>query len=82
MDEKLPASYVRKEVRRHNSFLGHVAMAKRNMRTIGSSFTATREASQLAQEIVLKLEHLEKALRTRVDPPVLVDYYKERANGR
>lgn len=52
---------------KHNSFLGHAVMAKRNMESIGYSETATLEAKDKAREIYRQLTDLQILLKERVD---------------
>lgn len=49
----------------HNSFFGHVGMAKQNMRAIVHAETTTREARDLAVEICQLLAELGFALKER-----------------
>ena len=53
------------EIWRHNSYLGHVAMARRNLLTIASAPTVTPESVRLAEEILPLAEALAKSLKTR-----------------
>lgn len=58
----------RKRVWRHNSFLGHVAMAKRNMQTLGDAPSVSDKANALASQIWLLLTELDTELRAnRID---------------
>lgn len=72
----LPLNYVRREVRRHNSFLGMTRMARMNMNSISGALTTTREAKRLAQVISIALQQLDTELRTRVDDPDNVRRYE------
>lgn len=49
----------------HNSFFGHVGMARQNMRSIVNAETTTREARDLAVEICQLLTELGFALKER-----------------
>ena len=62
-----PAWLARQRRWRHNSFLGHVAMARQNMWVILTSDSTTQKAKKLSQEVYQKLVELEDALKVRVD---------------
>lgn len=54
---------------RHNSLLGHVAMARSNMRAIETVSTTSDRAREIAGQIWLLLGDLDKELReNRIDP--------------
>lgn len=59
----------RMRVWKHNSFHGHVAMAKQNMNTILQSPTVSYDAKQTAYEIEALLVKLSGQLKERVDGP-------------
>lgn len=69
MKRKLKQDYVRREVRRHNSYLGQTAMALRAMDQITSAPTVTDNARLLARNIGYELRELYDLLGTRIDPP-------------
>lgn len=69
MRRKLRQDYVRREVRRHNSYLGHTAMALRAMDQIVNAPTVTANARLLAYNIARELRELYDLLGTRIDPP-------------
>lgn len=59
----------RMRIWRHNSLLGHVAMARSNMRAIETVSTTSARAREIAGKIRDLLEDLDKELReTRIDP--------------
>ena len=55
----------RREIWRHNSYLGHVAMARRNILNLESAPTVTPAAADIAREILPLLDRLSAALKTR-----------------
>ena len=61
------AWFRRQEIWRHNSFFGHVAMARQNMIGIMTSKTATDEAKAHATTIYNLLERLRVSLAKRVE---------------
>lgn len=69
MRRKLKQDYVRREVRRHNSYLGQTAMALRAMDVIEGAPTVTDNARLLARNIGYELRELYDLLGTRIDPP-------------
>ena len=69
MKRKLKQDYVRREVRRHNSYLGHTAMALRAMDQIINAPTVTANARLLASNLAYELRKLYDLLGTRIDPP-------------
>ena len=60
-----PQWQARQDRWKHNSFQGHVAMAKRNMRTICESQTATQEAKEQASIVWFALDQLEPLIIER-----------------
>lgn len=66
-DKQMAAAKKRVEVWRHNSFLGHVAMARSNMRGISQSSTATVAAKSKAVKISILLEELIPLLKERAE---------------
>lgn len=56
-----------KRIWTHNSYLGCVAMANRNMLRIALAETTTPAAKQIADEISALLERLKIELKTRID---------------
>ena len=69
MKRKLKQDYVRREVRLHNSYLGHTAVALRAMDQIANAPTVTANAGLLAYNIARELRELYDLLGTRIDPP-------------
>lgn len=61
-------SATQRRIWKHNSFLGHVAMDKQHMQSIGLADSTTHEAKLIALEILTLLDKLAPALKTRVDP--------------
>jgi hypothetical protein len=59
--------FSRKEIWQHNSYLGHVSMARTGMVAIMNSKTATKEAKTLASCILSDLVELYKLLKVRSD---------------
>lgn len=57
----------RQRVWRHNSFFGHVQMAKANMHSIVDSPTTTKEAKDRASFILVQLGALAQHLKDRID---------------
>lgn len=55
----------RREVWQHNSYLGHVALARRNLMNMQSAPTVTPAAADIAREILPLLDRLSAALKTR-----------------
>lgn len=55
----------RREVWQHNSYLGHVAMARRHLTNIQSAPTVTPAAAEVAREILPLLVRLRLELKTR-----------------
>jgi hypothetical protein len=52
---------------KHNSFLGHAALARKNMVSIIESSTATDSSRDMAKHIYRMLGDLEVSLKTRKD---------------
>lgn len=65
MDWTDPRWQRRQERWRHNSYLGHCAMAAQNMRTIAKASTTTDESRLLAEQIEGLLDQLAASLKTR-----------------
>lgn len=64
-----PQWIARQRRHRHNSYLGHIAMCKQNMRAIHESDTTTPKAKALASRIFALATQLDSVLRQhRVDP--------------
>lgn len=55
----------KQDIWRHNSFLGHVAMARANMQGIIKSKTATKDAKLIAYQILALTNDLKEALKER-----------------
>lgn len=80
MKRKLRQDYVRREVRRHNSYLGQTAMALRAMDVIEGAPTVTDNARLLARNIGYELRELYDLLGTRIeDMQALVERIERQA---
>jgi hypothetical protein len=58
----------RQRVWRHNAFSGHTAMMRSQLTDIAASDSTTAEAKRVARLMLLQLDLLAPALKTRIDP--------------
>jgi hypothetical protein len=58
----------RQRIWRHNSFLGHAALMKRNAQNIFEADSTSRDARLIAKEIYRLASELKLALKERIDP--------------
>ena len=71
LDSTSPQWHKRQHVWRHNAFIGSAVSMRSQVRAIFISTSATAKAKEMAEEILMMAEDLEKELRAhRVDPDV------------
>lgn len=58
----------RKRIWRHNSFLGHTAMTRRQMSNMLNADSVSDEAKETAERILNLSLKLSEQLKTRIDP--------------
>lgn len=66
-EEKALGRERRLRAHRHNSYMGHIAMARHNFVAIMHADTATDQAKDTASQIVRKIDILRELLKTRQD---------------
>lgn len=71
LDSTSPLWIKRQHIWKHNAFIGSAAMMRSQARIIAEASSTTVKAKELAEEIRMMAEDLEKELRAhRVDPDV------------